>query len=150
MFFNEGVNYQTKILYYFLESHLIIYLADLAAENSHETEFFLLKKVILTFCFNNFSDEFSYGGTPEVFDQDLNIVRMEELKHLKLLYKYLFWPLVYERRDEFRQVCKTSFLNIRSDDFEDGIEDRIFLFNLNDFIFIGIILIEDSFNELFR
>ena len=65
-----------------MESHLIIDLADLAAENSHETEFFLLKKIILTFCFYNFSDEFSYGGTPEVFDQDLNIVRMEELEHL--------------------------------------------------------------------
>lgn len=104
MFFNEGVYNQRKILDCFLESQLIINFADLAAENSHEAEFFLLKKVILAFRFYNFSDELSYGGAPEVFYQDLNIVRMEELEHLKSLEKYLFWSLVDERCNEFREV----------------------------------------------
>ena len=63
---------------------------------------------------------------------------------------YLFRSLVDERSDKLREVGESSLLDLRSDDFEDRVEDRIFLLDLNDLVFVGIVLVEDRFNEFLR
>ena len=64
------------------------------------------------------------------------------------MYKYFFWALVDKGGDYFGEIGQSGFLNFGSYCLEYFNQNGILLLDLDDFVLMHILLIENGLNKL--